>query len=122
MKIGEVARRTGLSVHTLRHYEKIGLIPAPAKDQAGQRAYGASIFPWIEFLGRLKQTGMPIQGMLRYAELRAADTVTLPQRRDLLIAHRDKVRAQIAQLQTCVRVLDDKIAGYACATATKDKT
>ncbi|MDR0478962.1 MAG: MerR family transcriptional regulator [Burkholderiaceae bacterium] len=113
MKIGEVASRTGLSAHTLRYYEKIGLIPVAPKDQAGQRAYDAAIFPWIEFLGRLKQTGMPIQGMLRYATLRAAGPVTELQRRDLLIAHRERVRAQIAQLQACVCVLDDKIVGYA---------
>jgi DNA-binding transcriptional MerR regulator len=71
-----VANRTGLSVHTLRYYEKIGLIPVAAKDGAGLRVYDASIFPWTEFLGRLKQTGMPIQDMLRYAALRTAGPVT----------------------------------------------
>ena len=113
MNIGDLAQRTGLSVHTIRYYERIGLIPVAAKDASGQRAYDASIFPWLEFLGRLKATDMPIQGILRYASLRAAGRSTEAERRHLLVAHRDRVRERIAELQAALAVLDDKIAGYA---------
>jgi len=115
MKIGDVAERTGLTVHTLRYYEKIGLIPFASRDETGQRVYDPSIFPWIDFLGRLKQTGMPIQQMLRYAQLRAAGEHTGPERGSLLAAHRETVRARIAGLQECLLVLDMKIADYANA-------
>lgn len=113
MKIGELAALTGLSAHTIRYYERIGLIPYATRDASGQRAYDRAVLEWIGFLGRLKTTGMPIQGMLRYAELRAAGRATEAERCALLTAHRDAVRAQVAELQTCLLVLDKKIDGYA---------
>jgi len=115
MKIGDVANRTGLSVHTIRYYERIGLIPVALKDGSGQRRYDESIFPWIEFLGRLKTTGMPIKGMLRYAGLRADGSATEPERCAMLIAHRDTVRERVAELQACLLALDDKIADYSAS-------
>ena len=113
MKIGDLARLTGLSTHTLRYYERIGLLPYADRDRSGQRDYDASILTWIEFLGRLKTTGMPIREMLRYAALREKGASTESDRRRLLEAHRDKVRARVADLQSCLLVLDSKIAGYA---------
>jgi len=113
MKIGELARQSGLTPHTIRYYERIGLLPRADRDHARQRDYDASILTWIEFLGRLKSTGMPIRDMLRYAELRAGGAATEPERRRLLERHRDVVRARVAALQDCLLVLDGKIAGYA---------
>lgn len=57
MKIGELAKRSGLSAHTIRYYERIGLLPYADRDQSSQRDYDASILIWIAFLGRLKTTG-----------------------------------------------------------------
>jgi DNA-binding transcriptional MerR regulator len=113
MKIGELAKRCGLSAHTLRYYERIGLLPRADRDGSGQRDYDASIMVWIEFLDRLKSTGMPIREMLRYAAFRERGPQTAPQRRVLLEAHREKVRAKIADLQSCLLVLDTKIGIYA---------
>ena len=113
MKIGELARRTGLSVHTIRYYERIGLLPTADRDRSHQRDYDASILVWIEFLGRLKTTGMPIREMLRYAALREQGDGTAADRRRLLEDHRAGVRAHVADLQACLLVLDGKIAGYA---------
>jgi DNA-binding transcriptional MerR regulator len=113
MKIGNLAKRTGLSAHTIRYYERIGLLPRADRDSSGQRDYGASILVWIEFLGRLKTTGMPIREMLRYAALRAKGAETELERCALLEAHREKVRAHLAELETCLLVLDAKIGGYA---------
>ena len=115
MKIGDLARRTGFSVHTIRYYERIGLLPRADRDRSGQRNYDASILSWIEFLNRLKTMGMPIGDMRRYAALRQGGEKTSQARCKLLEAHRDKVRARIAELQACLLVLDDKIAGYAGA-------
>ncbi|MBN9599218.1 MAG: MerR family transcriptional regulator [Afipia sp.] len=113
MKIGGLAKRSGLSVHTIRYYERIGLLPHADRDQAGQRDYDASILVWIEFLGRLKTTGMPIREMLRYAALRERGVGTEAERSTLLEQHRERVRAHLAKLQACLLVLDTKIAGYA---------
>ncbi len=113
MKIGELAKRSGLSAHTIRYYERIGLLPYADRDQSSQRDYDASILIWIEFLGRLKTTGMPIRDMLRYAKLRERGATTETERRALLKEHREHIRAHVTELQTCLLVLDTKIAGYA---------
>ena len=52
MRIGELARRSGLSAHTIRYYERIGLLPYADRDRARRRDYDASILVWIEFIGR----------------------------------------------------------------------
>jgi DNA-binding transcriptional MerR regulator len=113
MKIGELARRSGLTAHTIRYYERIGLLPYADRDRSRQRDYDASILVWIDFLDRLKTTGMPIREMLRYAALRAEGAGTESERRALLERHRDAVRAHVTELQACLLVLDTKIAGYA---------
>ncbi|RWB74682.1 MAG: MerR family transcriptional regulator [Mesorhizobium sp.] len=113
MKIGELAKRSGLSAYTIRYYERIGLLPNADRDQSGQRDYDASILTWIEFLDRLKTTGMPIREMLRYAALRERGVDTEAERGALLQQHRERVRAHLAKLQACLLVLDTKIAGYA---------
>lgn len=112
MKIGELAKRSGLSAHTIRYYERVGLLPYADRNQSSQRDYDASILIWIGFLRRLKTTGMPIREMLRYAALREIGVGTEAERRQLMEQHRDRVRANVAELQACLLVLDTKIAGY----------
>lgn len=120
MKISELARRTGLSAHTIRYYERIGLLPHAARDQARHRDYDASILPWIDLLGRLKTTGMPLREMLVYARLRM-DPATEAERRDLLVRHRAEVAARIAELSACLTVLDGKIATYGRSLSTSEQ-
>ncbi|GGZ45078.1 transcriptional regulator [Asticcacaulis endophyticus] len=113
MKIGELSKRSGLSAHTLRYYERIGLLPYADRDRSSQRDFDASILIWIEFLGRLRTTGMPIRDMLRYAALRERGVSTETERREMLEQHRERVRTHAAELQASLLVLDTKIAGYA---------
>lgn len=120
MKIGELVQRAGLTAHTIRYYERIGLLPYADRNQSGQRDYDASILSWIEFIGRLKATGMPIREMLRYAALRERGVATEAERRELLQRHRERVRVQVAELSDCLLVLDTKIAGYAGTTKRID--
>ncbi len=112
MKIGAFAERIGLSAHTIRYYERIGLLPQPPRDAGRRRDYDASALPWIAFLTRLRTTGMPIRDMVRYAEWRAAGCSTEAARRGLLERHRERVRTHVVELQACLSVLDAKIAGY----------
>ena len=116
MKIGELAARTGMSVHTIRYYERIGLLPKADRDQSRHRDYDVAILEWLGFISRLKTTGMPIQQMLRYAALREQGVVTQGERQRLLEEHRARVAAHIAELQGGLIVLDTKIAGYAGTT------
>jgi DNA-binding transcriptional MerR regulator len=113
MKIGKLAMRSGLTTYTIRYYERIGLLPRAVRDPSGQRDYDASILTWIEFLDRLKTTGMPIREMLHYAAMRERGVGTEAERRALLENHREHVRLHLAELQACLLVLDTKIAGYA---------
>lgn len=112
MYIGDLARASGLSIDTLRWYEKIGLLPRPPRDRGGRRVYPPETLTWIAFLARLKATGMSIAGMLDYARLREAGEGTAAARRALLETHRDAVVAEIAALSENLAALDDKIETY----------
>lgn len=112
MQIGEIARRTGLSIDTLRFYEKVGLIDRPARDGAGRRDYAPEVLDWIAFLARLNATGMKQADRIRYASLRRQGAATLRERREMIEAHRQVVLDQIAMLTGSLGFLDAKIETY----------
>ncbi|MER7502754.1 MerR family transcriptional regulator [Nonomuraea pusilla] len=112
MTIQEAAERSGLSAHTLRYYERIGLIHSVRRDGSGHRDYVERDLEWLDFLTKLRTTGMPIAEMCRYAELRRMGDHTAAERRAMLEAHRDRVRCRIAELQQDLKVLDYKIDIY----------
>lgn len=112
LTISEVAERTGLSAHTLRYYERIGLIAAVVRADSGHRRYAAADMDWLAFLIRLRATGMSIQGMQEFARLRSEGNGTAGQRRRLLDAHLQKVLADMEELQQSVTVLQAKIKVY----------
>lgn len=110
--IQEAARRSGLSAHTLRYYERIGLIHRVERSSSGHREYSPPDLAWLDFLIRLRTTGMPIADMCRYAELRRRGPETSAARRRMLEDHRDQVRTRVAQLAEDLGVLDEKIDFY----------
>ena len=86
--IAEFSRLTDLGIHTLRYYEHEGLI-TPERNSSNRRCYSDKDLTWIEFIKRLKDTGMPIKEIRHYAKLRAVGTSTLHERLEMLIAHRE---------------------------------
>ncbi len=112
MKIAKLAELSGLTAHTIRYYERIGLLPRADRDAGGRRVYDASILDWFGFLGRLKATGMPIRKMQDYAKLREQGDRSIAERRVLLEEHRATVRSHIAELKANLRFLDTKIDTY----------
>ncbi|WP_083975752.1 MerR family transcriptional regulator [Kitasatospora mediocidica] len=110
--ISEVSAASGLSVHTLRWYERIGLLDPVDRSHSGQRRYNDGDLARLAFLGRLRLTGMPVADMLRYVELARAGEHTVQGRRELLVAHREEVRQRIADLHATLAVLDYKIDLY----------
>lgn len=112
LTIGQVAATSGVTTHTLRYYEQAGLIRTVGRTEAGHRLYSPTDLDWLQFVMRLKATGMPIAGMQAFAELRAQGQRTVGERRDMLVAHRDAVLARIAELQTNLVAITDKIAFY----------
>ena len=113
LTIQQVAEATGLSVYTLRYYERCGLIAAIGRASTGHRRYAANDIRWIEFLTKLRLTGMPIRQMQQYAVLvRQHPDTAFGERRQLLETHRQTVLAQIQQRQENLAVIDWKIQHY----------
>ncbi|MFF8834968.1 MerR family transcriptional regulator [Streptomyces sp. NPDC015130] len=110
--ISEVAALTGLSAHTLRWYERIGLMPHVDRSHTGQRRFSERDLGWLGFVGKLRLTGMPVADMVRYAELVREGDHTRNDRRELLEATRRDVLARITELQDTLAVLDVKIGHY----------
>ncbi|WP_327069371.1 MerR family transcriptional regulator [Kitasatospora sp. NBC_01250] len=110
--ISEVAARTGLTAHTLRWYERIGLLDPVDRSHSGRRLYSDADLNRLAFLSRLRLTGMPVADMLRYVELARGGERTFDERRDLLVAHRDGVRQKIADLHATLAVIEHKIDLY----------
>jgi len=112
LTVSEAAERVGLSAHTLRWYERIGLLDPVRRDTGGRRRYSERDVERLRFLTKLRATGMPIADMLRYVELVQHGTHTGPARLVLLTEHRDRVLDQIAALQRDLAVIEYKIDMY----------
>jgi DNA-binding transcriptional MerR regulator len=109
----ETAEKCGLSQHTLRWYERIGLLNRVARTADGRRRYSDADLDWILLLSRLRATGMPVRDMLRYAEL-VRSGAGEQERRALLEGHREHVRQALRQQQECLELLNHKISAYEC--------
>ncbi|MFF2845954.1 MerR family transcriptional regulator [Streptomyces sp. NPDC058001] len=120
--ISEAVAFTGLTAHTLRWYERIGLMPHIDRSHTGQRRYTNRDLDWLDFVGKLRLTGMPVADMVRYAELVRAGEGTFAERRDLLEATRRDVLGRIAELQDTLAVLDHKITFYADSSTERTRT
>jgi DNA-binding transcriptional MerR regulator len=112
LTIQEVADRTGLSTHTLRYYERIGLIHPVDRASSGHRRYSASDVGWLDFMRCLRSTGMPIREVKRYSELFAEGDRTLAERRALLEAHRRRIEEDMRELAKNLEAIKYKIAYY----------
>jgi len=109
--IGEFSRLTNLGIHTLRYYEHENLI-TPKRNSSNRRCYSDKDLAWTYFIKRLKNTGMPIKEIQRYAKLRAEGDLTLNERMEMLTVHRESLNEQIKVLQEHMAKLDDKIDFY----------
>src|SRR4051794_34868507 len=113
LSIAEAARRTGVSVHTLRYYERAGLVVTEIDRTAGgRRRYRQLDLDWITVCTRLRATGMPIRSIRRYAELVAAGHGNEQERLELMEAHRVEVLARLAELQENLQLIEHKIDVY----------
>lgn len=112
LTIQEAAEATGLTPHTLRYYERIGLIHPINREENTRRCYSADDLGWIEFLLKLRATGMSIKDMQRYAELQRQGDETLPERVQMLMSLRDKVEAHIDEMNEHLKLIHYKIDYY----------
>ena len=121
MSIAEAARRTGVSVHTLRYYERAGLVITPVdRNHSGRRRYQDEDLKWISICTKLRATGMPIKAIRRYAQLVSAGPGNEQDRLALLEAHRAEVTAKLAEVAENLKLIDHKIDVYRGRLAAGD--
>ena len=113
LSISEVAEATGLTAHTLRYYERAGLmLHAVDRASSQHRRYWSADVAWVVFLTRLRSTSMPIARMREYVQLVRLGDDTTEARRDLLLEHRITVAAQLETMTQSLAHIDYKIANY----------
>jgi DNA-binding transcriptional MerR regulator len=110
--IDEAAQRTGVSAHTLRYYERIGLLAPIGRATSGHRRYTPADLGSVEFLTLLRQTGMPIREMQLFVELTRAGDDTIARRVEVLEEHRDALEEQLALLNRHFAAIEQKIKVY----------
>lgn len=111
--IAETSTRSGLTAHTLRYYERDGLmLRGVERSSSGHRRYSDRDLAWIALISRLRATGMPIREVRKYAALVRAGEGNERERLGLLEAHRERVEAQLAEVSTHLREIDRKIGIY----------
>ncbi len=101
-----------MSAHTLRYYEKIGLLPAIQRGESGRRNYTEEDLGWVYWLKLLRESGMSIRAMKRYVEITRAGDHTIDERCTMLEEHRNHLRAQIEKLQGYLERLEQKVEFY----------
>jgi DNA-binding transcriptional MerR regulator len=112
LTIGQVAQRTGLSVDTLRYYERIGLTPHVARNSAGRRRYSELDVAFLEFARHMRATGMSLEMLSRYVALMKRGIHTVPERLAMLESHAADVEARLRALQLSLDFLRLTISLY----------
>lgn len=110
--IGQVAKRLGLTAHTLRYYDKEGLLPFVKKGSSGARIFEDDDIDWLLILECLKATGMQLKDIKRYMDLCLAGDSTLQERLDMFKQQKAKIEEQMLQLNQYMEKIDFKIAYY----------
>lgn len=114
LNVQQMAQITGLSTHTLRYYERAGLMLERVEREKGNgyRSYSQQDVAWIEFLKRLRATGMPIRDIQRYTDLLRQGDQTLPERLQLLKEHQNRVEEHLKEVESHLQVIRFKVTCY----------
>ena len=119
--IGQFSKLTGLTGPTLRYYEQEGLLSVQ-RDDAGRREYTEQDVEWLHFIKRLKETGMSIREIRRYAQLRYQGDSTMQERLAMLEEHHKNVLEEQKKLAENLRKLEEKLAFYRQALQKEKRT
>ena len=112
MTIAEVSRIYGLSVDTLRYYERIGLIPTVNRSKSGIRDYSEDDCRWVEFAKCMRSAGLPIEALIEYVSLFLQGDETRETRKQILIEQRKQLAERVEEMQKTLERLDYKIERY----------
>lgn len=112
MFIKEASDKSGLSIDTIRYYEKEHMLPKIARNQSGQRIFSNDNIEWLNLLSCLRKTGMPTNAMKRYALAVHDSENTIPIRIEILQEHQKLVAERRKDLDTCSAILQSKLRNY----------
>lgn len=112
MRISEAAARSGLNIDTIRYYEAEGLVPNVMRGSDGQRRFSPENVDWLTLLYWLRETGMPMKVMQRFAALYAQGDATIPDRKSILLDHSRLLATRRDDLNRCDEILARKLEIY----------
>jgi DNA-binding transcriptional MerR regulator len=121
MKIAEVGERYGISLDTLRYYERIGLIPPVHRNEGGIRDYNDLDLRRVEFIKCMRNAGLPIEVLIEYVALVQQGDHTIEARKEILREQRELLAAKLGEMQNTLSILDHKIEVYEKALLKKEK-
>ena len=108
----KAAEKIGISAHTLRFYDKVGLLPNVGRDEHGNRRFTDNDLQWLSLLQCLKNTGMSLKDIKRFAECTTIGDDTIDERLALFESQTENVKRQIAELKRYLNLLEYKLAFY----------
>ncbi|WP_250657847.1 MerR family transcriptional regulator [Alkalimarinus coralli] len=112
MYISDISERTGLSIHTLRYYEKEGLLNNISRNGSGRRVYTGNDLDWVIWIQRLKSTGMSLDKIKQFSDLRSLGDTSISARKNMLIDHAQQLKADIQRLTNELDIVEYKIEAY----------
>jgi len=121
MKIAEVSERYGISLDTLRYYERIGLIPPVHRNESGIRDYNDLDLRRVEFIKCMRSAGLPVEVLIEYVALVQQGDHTIEARKEILREQRELLTARISEMQSTLTILDHKIEVYENALLKKER-
>ena len=121
MKIAEVSEQYGLSIDTLRYYERVGLIPPVNRTESGIRDYNELDLRRVDFIKCMRGAGLPIEVLIEYVGLVQQGDETIEARKQILAEQRDMVKAKMEEMQKTLDLLDHKIEVYEKAILKKER-
>lgn len=110
--IKEFSLKTGLSISTLRFYEKERVLPFVKRDGYGYRIYDDENIEWIDFILALRSTGMPIAEIKRYVDLYKEGEKTIQERKQMILDHKVNVQKEIMQMNRYLDKINYKLSLY----------
>jgi MerR family transcriptional regulator, aldehyde-responsive regulator len=121
MKIAEVSERYGLSLDTLRYYERIGLIPPVNRNESGIRDYNELDLRRVDFIKCMRSAGLPVEVLIEYVALVQQGDKTIDARKEILVEQRKLLVDRMDEMQKTLDILDHKIEVYEKAVLKKEK-
>lgn len=110
--IKQVSEKTGLSIYTLRYYDKEGLLPLIKRSKSGIRRFSDNDISWLKLICCLKNSGMPIEQIKEFMNLCLQGNQTVETRKNIMLSQREKILEQMKQLESSLHIIDYKIDHY----------